>query len=160
MTRVKPAPDSAPGTQAVAAPPAVPTPEPTPVAQTVASAHAAYFAPPETDAQFRNPWPHRPVPGFLQVLRWKTQRNPLRGPDYETRPLSLPPDAYAEFMAAPRTSTRLFWIGHASFLAELDGVRVVIDPIFGRAGGLVRRVTPAALTPESLQNIDAVLVTH
>jgi L-ascorbate metabolism protein UlaG (beta-lactamase superfamily) len=54
----------------------------------------------------------------------------------------------------------LFWIGHASFLCELDATRFVIDPIFGRAGGVVRRVTPPAATPEQLTNVAAVLVTH
>jgi L-ascorbate metabolism protein UlaG (beta-lactamase superfamily) len=37
---------------------------------------------------------------------------------------------------------------------------MVIDPIFGRAGGLVPRVTPAAARPEALRELDAVLVTH
>jgi L-ascorbate metabolism protein UlaG (beta-lactamase superfamily) len=54
----------------------------------------------------------------------------------------------------------MFWIGHASFLLELDGVRFVIDPIFGRAGGLVKRVTPAAAGARELTGLSAVLVTH
>jgi L-ascorbate metabolism protein UlaG (beta-lactamase superfamily) len=54
----------------------------------------------------------------------------------------------------------LFWIGHASFLLELDGVRCVIDPIFGRAGGLVPRVTPAAASPADLRPLQVVMVTH
>jgi L-ascorbate metabolism protein UlaG (beta-lactamase superfamily) len=43
---------------------------------------------------------------------------------------------------------------------ELDGVRVVVDPIFGRAGGVVPRVTKAAAEPGDLRSLDAVLVTH
>jgi L-ascorbate metabolism protein UlaG (beta-lactamase superfamily) len=139
---------------------AIPTPEPTPIPAHVAAEHGAYFQSPQHHASFRTPWPHPSVPGLLDVLRWKTQRNTLRRPAYKTRPLALPEQPYAAFMAAPPAPTRLFWIGHASFLVELDGVRVVIDPIFGRAGGLVRRVTPAALEPEALEDIDAVLVTH
>ena len=54
----------------------------------------------------------------------------------------------------------MFWIGHASFLLELDGARFVVDPIFGRAGGLVPRVTPPAAQPGELTALSAVLVTH
>jgi L-ascorbate metabolism protein UlaG (beta-lactamase superfamily) len=54
----------------------------------------------------------------------------------------------------------VLWIGHASFLIELDGVRVVVDPIFGRAAGVIGRKTPAALDAGTVPEIDAVLVTH
>src|SRR6185369_4859705 len=56
---------------------------------------------------------------------------------------------------APRT-----WIGHASWLVQVDGVSLLIDPVMGERVWTVRRNVPAALGPGDLPPIDAVLVTH
>ena len=121
---------------------------------------APYFASPTTSSGYRNPWQHAAIPAFADVLRWKTQTNRQRVPGYRARPLEVVPDALAAFARAGAAPTRVFWIGHASFLIEMDAARFVIDPIFGRAGGLVSRVTPAAARPEQLGGSSAVLVTH
>jgi L-ascorbate metabolism protein UlaG (beta-lactamase superfamily) len=56
---------------------------------------------------------------------------------------------------------RLTWIGHASWLVQLDGVSLLIDPVFSdRIGPGVKRFVPPALTPEQLPRIDAQLVSH
>jgi L-ascorbate metabolism protein UlaG (beta-lactamase superfamily) len=121
---------------------------------------APYFASPEQKGGFRNTWEHPKLPTLLGVMRWKTGNNPHKQRGYRAESLELDSTAYAEFVAERDADTRLFWIGHASFLAELDGARFVIDPIFGRAGGFVARVTPPAVTPNALTKLDAVLVTH
>lgn len=113
-------------------------------------------------AVFRNPWKHGALPRLVDVLRWKAAGKTARPRDYRVTPLPAVPDALSAFVAARPADapTRVFWIGHASFLLELDGARFVIDPIFGRAGGIVPRVTPAAAQPGELTSIAAVLVTH
>ena len=54
---------------------------------------------------------------------------------------------------------RVTWVGHATLLLELDGVRILTDPILGGRVGPLRRLGPspdvAALGP-----IDAVLISH
>jgi L-ascorbate metabolism protein UlaG (beta-lactamase superfamily) len=51
------------------------------------------------------------------------------------------------------------WLGHASTLVELDGARVVIDPVLrGRVAHLSRR--SPSIPPASLGPLDAVLITH
>jgi len=56
---------------------------------------------------------------------------------------------------------RLTWIGHASWLIQLDGVSLLIDPILSESiGPGIARFVPPALTRESLPHIDAQLVTH
>lgn len=123
-------------------------------------AHATYFESPRTQAGYENPWKRDMVPGFRDVLRWKTGSNPHRPSGYRARPVEIPATPLADFETLRAAPTRIFWIGHASFLVEMDGVRVVIDPVFGRAGGLVKRVTQAAASPDELRGIDAVVVTH
>ncbi|MET0386311.1 MAG: MBL fold metallo-hydrolase [Polyangiales bacterium] len=130
------------------------------IPESVRADFAPFFISPADGPGFRNPWPHPPVPKLTEVLRWKTQRNQVRPPDYHVAPITLSHDPWADYAALGDASTRLFWIGHASFLVELDHNRFVIDPIFGRAGGVVGRVTPAAATPAQLTDLRAVLVTH
>jgi L-ascorbate metabolism protein UlaG (beta-lactamase superfamily) len=51
------------------------------------------------------------------------------------------------------------YIGHATVLLELDGVRVLTDPVFRSRIGHLRRVAPP-VDVESFREIDAVLVSH
>jgi len=54
---------------------------------------------------------------------------------------------------------RLTYVGHATLLVELDGVRLLTDPLLrGHMGPLVRYAPPVDL--ESLRGVDAVLISH
>ncbi len=51
------------------------------------------------------------------------------------------------------------WAGHASVLIELDGTRLLTDPLLGeRAGPLVR--ISGAVTSELCDDLDAVVISH
>jgi len=62
---------------------------------------------------------------------------------------------------APGAPGRLTWLGHASFLVQIDGVSLLVDPVLleGIFGGIRRNVAPGLLR-EELPPIDAALVTH
>lgn len=54
---------------------------------------------------------------------------------------------------------RLTWLGHATVVLELDGVRLLTDPLLrGRAGPLRRRGPAPAVA--DLSAVDAVLISH
>ncbi|RYZ09878.1 MAG: MBL fold metallo-hydrolase [Myxococcales bacterium] len=56
---------------------------------------------------------------------------------------------------------RLTWIGHASWLVQLDGVSLLIDPIFSESlGPGIHRFVPPGVSVAELPAIDAQLVTH
>jgi L-ascorbate metabolism protein UlaG (beta-lactamase superfamily) len=55
---------------------------------------------------------------------------------------------------------RLTWIGHASWLVQIEGKSFLIDPIFGELRMGPPRNVPAGIRPEELPPIDAVLITH
>jgi len=60
---------------------------------------------------------------------------------------------------AEEHATRLTYVGHGTVLIEMDGLRLLVDPLLRRwIGPLVRR-TPRP-HPELLRNLDAVLITH
>lgn len=56
---------------------------------------------------------------------------------------------------------RITYIGHATLLLELAGVRILTDPNFDpRLAGILPRVSPPGIAPSALPPLDAVLLTH
>ena len=103
--------------------------------------------------------------GFAAVLKWsvldrvlgKRRRSPDRAPvprvQADPARLAAPPGA--------GEGARITWIGHATFLVQLDGLSLLVDPIFSdRVAGVVPRNVPPALSLEQLPRIDAALVSH
>jgi len=72
-------------------------------------------------------------------------------PDVEL--LAMPP--------GPGEGARLTWLGHASWLVQLEGVSLLIDPVLSESlPGFIRRNVAPGLPVELLPRIDAQLVTH
>lgn len=55
--------------------------------------------------------------------------------------------------------TRLTWIGHATVVIDIEGVRVLTDPLLRRHAGPLRRVGPRP-DPQAWRGTDTVLVSH
>ena len=76
----------------------------------------------------------------------------------------VPVDAAALRGDLPSAGLRAFWIGHASVYVEIDGARLLVDPIFSDYASPFeigpRRFHPPPLALSDLPPIDAVLVTH
>jgi L-ascorbate metabolism protein UlaG (beta-lactamase superfamily) len=51
------------------------------------------------------------------------------------------------------------WLGHASVVIELDGVRLLTDPVLGRHLGPLVRIAPP-VDPAATERVDAVLISH
>lgn len=58
-----------------------------------------------------------------------------------------------------RDSITLTYIGHATVLIEMNGVRVLTDPLLRDRAGFLRRCN-APVDPESYQDVDAILISH
>jgi L-ascorbate metabolism protein UlaG (beta-lactamase superfamily) len=54
---------------------------------------------------------------------------------------------------------RVVYVGHATVLIELDGVRLLTDPVLGGGVGPLRRHGPAP-AGEATERLDAVLISH
>ena len=76
----------------------------------------------------------------------------------------LPVAAAAVERRAAAPALRAFWIGHASVYVEIDGVRLLVDPIFSDYASPFefgpRRFHPPPIALADLPRIDAVLITH
>lgn len=56
-------------------------------------------------------------------------------------------------------AVRITWLGHATVLVEIDGVRLLTDPLLGAGLGPLRRVGPTP-DPGAIGDVDAILVSH
>lgn len=65
----------------------------------------------------------------------------------------------------PKSGLRITWFGHSSSLVELDGVRILIDPVWDQRAAPTqwigpKRFFPPTLALENLPPIDVVLISH
>ncbi|WP_370942851.1 MBL fold metallo-hydrolase [Amycolatopsis sp. cg5] len=119
-------------------------------------------SPQYADGTFHNTAPRREMPAstyreiFREMFFGETRKQRKPAGEIPIVRDALPPRA---------EGLHLTWFGHASTLVELDGARVLLDPVWGE------RVSPAAfagpkrlheppLPIESLGRIDAVVISH
>lgn len=60
----------------------------------------------------------------------------------------------------PEQKARVFWIGHASFLVQIAGRNILIDPNWAMWLSIVKRARKPGLALHELPAIDLVLITH
>ena len=85
---------------------------------------------------------------------------------HERRPkekLPEAPPALSELDSKSR-DIRFIWFGHSTILLELDGKRILIDPVFSTyaspLAGIAKRFQPPVFNIDEIQNIDIVLISH
>jgi N-acyl-phosphatidylethanolamine-hydrolysing phospholipase D len=125
-----------------------------------------YFDPAKphhTPEGFRNRYPHAEKGSFW---KWKFEQWRDGGPQMPAGGWTFPvlrPDI--AFIKSNRSVDAITWIGHASFLLQLDGLNILIDPhLTNRASPVSfagpKRITPPALDFADLPHIDIVVVSH
>ena len=119
---------------------------------------------------FRNPWPDAQPTGFGGLLRWQLVDHLLGQAPTQLTPaqaLAAYPSVPSSFdtpHAAPDAVT-VTWVGHASFLVQLAGWNVLLDPVWSDRVSPVSFAGPKRLTPpgvpfDTLPPIDLVVLTH
>ena len=116
------------------------------------------------DGKFQNP-----VPTQVGTLRLIFKAMPLYIKNHEQRtPLVAPgpfvtdPSAYAE---APPQGLRVTWFGHSGMLLEIDGVRLLVDPVWEERASPrqwfgPRRFFPPTIALNDLPPLDGILTSH
>lgn len=71
----------------------------------------------------------------------------------------------SRFETPPHSGLRVTWLGHSTTLVEIDGVRVLTDPVWGDFAGPAKGVGPDRWYPpplplEELPKLDVVLISH
>jgi L-ascorbate metabolism protein UlaG (beta-lactamase superfamily) len=114
---------------------------------------------------FRNVAPIRPglrdpaarFPSLADFLCGGTRRVP-------TAPLPVA-DPRDVWLRPPESGLRATWLGHSSVLLEVDGARLLTDPVWGRRASPSqlagpKRFQPAPVALKALPSVDAVLISH
>lgn len=96
------------------------------------------------------------APKLKDILRWKTSKNPQqdekRNDDFRLGTLDDP----AIF---DRSRDKVVWLGHASFLLTVNGVNILLDPVFADIP-LVKRRAKIPFQLKDYDSIDYVLISH
>jgi L-ascorbate metabolism protein UlaG (beta-lactamase superfamily) len=115
------------------------------------------------DGAFRNTAP--PSQG-LKKSAAPTITEFLRGGQRRTPPAPLPSTSpLAGWAREPETGLRATWLGHSTVLLEVDGFRVLTDPVWGQRASPVtfagpKRFQPVPVSIAALPALDAVVISH
>src|SRR5262249_11792900 len=102
-------------------------------------------------------------PGLRKGTALSTMGEYFCGGQRRTPPAPLPSkNPLAMWSAAPETGLRATWLGHSTVLLEIDGYRVLTDPVWGdRASPMTfagpKRFQPVPISVPELPRIDAVI---
>ncbi len=114
--------------------------------------------------RFMNPVPTE-VGGFSTIFKVGPRilfGAAARSPRHPLGPFHTDPHIY---QTSPASGLRITWFGHASTLIEIDGVNILIDPMWDDRAAPTqhfgpKRFFPPPLSLEALPRIDAILISH
>jgi L-ascorbate metabolism protein UlaG (beta-lactamase superfamily) len=90
------------------------------------------------------------IPSFLGSLYNRKKRLPENKADW----------VVAHEPLAQSREPAITWIGHATFLIQVNGINILTDPIFGPASAFFPRILPPGIPLNQLPAIDLVLLSH
>lgn len=108
----------------------------------------------------------RVAPGLKHGTALSTMREYLAGGERRTPGAPLPSTSPLRVWArTPETGLRATWLGHSTVLVEIDGLRVLTDPVWGDRASPVsfagpKRFQPVPVPISALPPLDAVIVSH
>jgi len=108
---------------------------------------------------FYNNYIDHKMASFKEFWKWRkesTKPDPVSFPLTKNDP---------QFLKDNKTQKTLTWIGHASFLLQIDGVNILTDPHLTKRASPVSfagpsRTTPPGLNLEDLPIIDIIVISH
>ncbi|MFO0602132.1 MAG: MBL fold metallo-hydrolase [Polyangiales bacterium] len=116
------------------------------------------------DGEFRNAAPVATGMAMGAVMPFMAES--LRGGTRRVPDAPLPSVSPLRGWSRPcETGLRATWLGHSTTLLEIDGARVLIDPVWGERASPVsfagpRRFQPVPVSVEALPPLDAVVLSH
>jgi L-ascorbate metabolism protein UlaG (beta-lactamase superfamily) len=121
----------------------------------------------ETRRAVRRSWPDSfsdrltaPLASYRQMLRLAREVAPWRAgaPYAEVDRIPVRRDGLP---AVPATATAVTWVGHATYVVQVGGLRVLTDPVWSRRiVGVRPRFVPPGVAWSELERVDAVVISH
>lgn len=59
-----------------------------------------------------------------------------------------------------KSKTSYTWVGHSTFLIQLNGINILTDPVWAKRMGLEKRLTEPGISLSDLPEIDVVVISH
>ena len=111
--------------------------------------------------KFVNPLPAQ-QPAFFGVLKDYIKNDAIVTPESV---IPVMRRSGSDYETLPTSGLRISWLGHSTILLEIDGYRVLIDPVFGKRASPLSWMGPARffdppLPITELPPVDAVLISH
>jgi L-ascorbate metabolism protein UlaG (beta-lactamase superfamily) len=95
---------------------------------------------------------------FKDMLKWnKERRSKVKDLSIQIPQSSV---KQVEEIRENRTSTSYTWIGHSTFLIQLNGLNILTDPVWAQRMGFQKRLTEPGLALGDLPEINAVVISH
>ena len=99
---------------------------------------------------------------IVETLRLQAAAGPGR---YPSRPIPLVRPSRQMLESPPSSGLRVTWLGHATALIDIDGARVLTDPVWSERVSPLARIGPRRFFPppvalDDLPPLDAVVVSH
>jgi L-ascorbate metabolism protein UlaG (beta-lactamase superfamily) len=132
------------------------------VSEAPGASGAGFVQPRDAEGRFVNLDGNGVRGSFGDLLRWRFGER-RQTPDRAPVPVVAPDLAALATPPARGEGARITWIGHSTFLVQLDGKTFVTDPILGEIWPgvlLPKRNVPPGVPPEAFPHVDAALVSH
>jgi L-ascorbate metabolism protein UlaG (beta-lactamase superfamily) len=114
--------------------------------------------------KFLNPVPTR-VGGFSMIFKVLKEAVRNKAETVPLRPLGPFRTDARVYERAPESGLRVTWFGHSALLLEIDGLRVLVDPMFDERASPMGWIGPKRffappLPLEEMPELDAILISH
>jgi L-ascorbate metabolism protein UlaG (beta-lactamase superfamily) len=115
------------------------------------------------EERFQNP---NPRPLFSSDRsQWDIFKEFFFGDQVRRPPAKLPEVIPTQEQLAQKSqAVRFIWFGHSTILLEMEGKRILFDPIFSKYAspipGIVKRFQAPVMQLEEIQDIDVVIISH
>ena len=97
---------------------------------------------------------------FGDFWRWRQERKgKVKSEDFH-RQLPVAEEIRTDFLQKNRQVDTLTWIGHATFLIQMEGLNIVTDPLWANRMGFEKRLVPPGLPVSQMPPVDVVLLSH
>lgn len=96
---------------------------------------------------------------FKQFKRWRQERiRRLKMKDYSFAVPNVEPDI--AYLQNNRKRPSITWVGHSTFLIQLEGLNIITDPVWSGQMAFQKRLAPPGIPIDDVPPIDVVLISH
>ncbi|MFJ5716352.1 MBL fold metallo-hydrolase [Neobacillus sp. NPDC093127] len=95
---------------------------------------------------------------FKDMRKWQKERR-SKVKDLSVN-IEQSPTKIVRELVENRSRTSYTWVGHSTFLIQLNGINIVTDPVWAKRMGFQKRLTEPGISLADLPEIDLVVISH